>query len=332
MRFDVRALTDADAREIAGWRYAAPYDVYDETIPVDIAGDTRGLVDEAGALCAYFCWGGEARVEAAADVYARADALDFGIAMAPHLVGRGLGQLACHAALAWLADAYRPQAYRLAVYEWNARAQTVYRRLGFTPLTVRGGFLLMGRDERPWLDVTRPLENGMTVYHADPGFDRHLLYHKENCGWDMSVFSMSAHSGTHMDAPAHIGLAGDVDSIPLGRVNGAAQVLAWPRAGYGAIRGTRVLLRTGGRGLTLAEAQALVDTGVEMVGIDGMSVGEGEEEWAVHSLLLSSGVTVVENIALEAVADGWYAMRCLPLRMPGSDGAPVRLLLRAEAP
>lgn len=331
MRFCIRELTGEDARTISGWRYAAPYDVYNETGGTAPGAAIRVLTDAAGALCGYFCWGEDAQVDAALDVYA-ADpaAVDFGIALAPEMTGRGLGLLASDCALAWLRAQLAPVTFRLAVYEWNARAQRVYARLGFVPLTRRGEFLLMALDERPWLDATRPLYNGMPVYPADPGFDRHLLYHKENCGWDMSVFSMSAHSGTHMDAPAHIGLPGDVDSIPPESLSGTVQVLAWPE-GAQAVRSPRILLKTGGRGLTLAEAQALLDGGVRLIGLDGMSVGEGDEEWPVHSLLLTAGVTLVENVALKDIAPGWYAMRCLPLRMPGSDGAPVRLLLRAEA-
>lgn len=332
MRWNTRPLTAADMRDITGWRYAAPYDTYDLSGPPNEA-LCHALCDAQGALLGFFCWGEEARVVSAQDVYeADAQALDVGLGLRPDLMGGGQGLLAFSTALTWLREARRPERFRLSAYEWNQRALRVYRRAGFAPLTRRGDFVLMLRDERPWRDATRPLQNGMPVYPADPEFDRHLLHHKEACGWDISVFSMSAHSGTHLDAPAHIGLPGDVNVIPPEALHGSVQLLDWQTPDVAAIRSPRVLLKTGGRGLTLWEAEQLLESGAEMIGLDGMSVGEGETEWAVHALLLGAGVAILENAALEAFAPGWYEARCLPLSMPGSDGAPVRLLLREETP
>ncbi|MDL2317639.1 GNAT family N-acetyltransferase [Eubacteriales bacterium OttesenSCG-928-A19] len=331
MRFIIRPLTDTDIQALSGWRYAAPYDVYDES--PDIPPNTelsRALADDTGALCGYFCWGEDAHVPVAEDVYATdIGPLDFGIALRPDITGRGLGLFACADALSWLRAAYTPTAFRLAVYEWNVRARRVYERLGFVPQTKRGDFLIMRLDESPWIDATRPLENGMPVYPFDPGFDRHLYYHKEDGGWDMSVFAMSAHTGTHIDAPAHIGRPGGTDTVPLDRLNGSVQLLDRGAGWLDAVRSPYILLHMHAGGFTPEEAQALLDAGIRMVGVDGMSVGEGETEWEVHRMLLEGGVTILENAALEGLSPGWYEMRCLPLRMPGSDGAPVRLLLRA---
>lgn len=335
MRFFTRALTAEDVKDISGWRYAAPYDVYNETdvtlLPESwlMDGLHHGLCDAAGALLGFFSWKKEAQVRFADDIYnGDPDALDFGIGLRPELSGSGNGLFASACALAWLAEQFHPARFRLAVYEWNRRAQTVYKRLGFETLTRRGEFLLMTRDERPWRDASRPLENGMTVYPDDPPFDRRLYYTLTPSGWDMSVLSMTAHAGTHVDAPAHIGLPGDTDAIPFARLNGSVQLLDW-RADA-PVRCPRVLLRLHGHDLNPADAQHLLDAGVEMVGVDGMSVGKGEDMRTIHHMLLSAGVVILENAALEDFAPGWYEMRCLPLRIPGSDGAPVRLLLREE--
>ena len=332
MRFTVQPLAEEDAQRVLSWRYDAPYDVYNHTAGFS-PGKYRGLKDHAGVLCGTFSWGKEAQVPAAADIYAAASGLlDFGVALRPDLTGKGLGIPACACALQWLREAFHPAGFRLAVYEWNARARRVYARLGFAPLTLRGGFLLMSLDERPWRDAARPLENGMPVYHGDPAFDRRLFYRKEDCGYDMSVFAMSAHTGTHIDAPAHLGLPGDTESWGFARLCGMAQLLDWRLPRMDGVRASRVLLRTGGRGLTPQEARGLIGAGVITLCVDAVSVGEGETEREVHLLLLRSGVAVIENAALESFAPGWYEMRCLPLRMPGSDGAPARLLLREEAP
>lgn len=332
MRFSTRDLTDQDAKAISGWRYAAPYDIYDESSWGGLDAHCRAIVAADGALAGYFCWDREARVPVAEDVYAAApDALDVGLGLAPAWTGRGQGMFAVGCALDWLRTAYAPPAFRLAVYEWNARARRVYERLDFVTETKRGEFLLMVRDETPWQDASRALVNGVKVYPTDPPFDRRLFYTKEQSGgWDVSVLSMGAHCGTHIDAPAHIGLDGGVETIPLAHLNGAVQVLDWAAQGIAAVRGPRVLLQMDGRFLDMPQAQALVDAGVVLVGVDGLSVGEGELEYPVHALLLKAGATILENAALEAFAPGWYTMRCLPLSLPGSDGAPVRLFLRSQ--
>lgn len=328
MLFSIRPLSPEDARAIAGWRYAAPYEDYNEPSDTLLDGLYQGIAEEGGALAGFVCWGAEAQIKAAADLYAAEPALDFGMGLRPDLTGKGAGVFAASAATLWLRAHMQAQVLRLAVYEWNLRAQRVYQRAGFVPYATRGRFLMMRLDARPWHDATRPLENGMPIYPYDPGFDRHLHYRRADTGYDMSVFSMSAHTGTHIDAPAHIGLAGAVDDIPLESLNGPAQLIAHRDLRPPAIRCPRLLIDTGTRGLSLEEATMLLAQGVRTVGVSGMSVGEGEEEMAVHTLLLSSGVTVLENAALESLAPGWYEMRCLPLRMPGSDGVPVRLLLR----
>ena len=39
--------------------------------------------------------------------------------------------------------------------------------------------------------------------------------------------------------------------------------------------------------------------------------------------LLRSGVAVVETLDLRRAEQGWYELICLPLLMPGADGAPA---------
>jgi len=310
MRFVVKEPVEQDVQLITGWRDAAPL------LDMDMY---RALY---GADKLYGAFGWTAKTP---------NVLDFYLCLHPNLLGRGHGLAACACALAWLQASFSPQGFRLMVCTEDLRARRVLSRLGFVPLAIADGSLLMGLDVRPWRDATRPLENGMPVYHGDPPFDRHLFYHKEDCGWDMSVFAMSAHTGTHIDAPAHIGLPDDTESFGIDRFCGIAQLLDWPTSGIEMVRSPRMLLKLHGGSLTLSDAQALIDSGVTMLGVDAVSVSSGEAEWAVHDLLLRSDVAILENAALEAFAPGWYDMRCLPLPLPGSDGAPVRLFLREES-
>lgn len=335
MRLFSRAFTDQDAQEISAWRYPAPYDVYDEkngpTIPRPQYDPYRAMVNDSGELCGYFCWGIEAHVPDAVDLYKKqANALDFGIGLRPDLTGVGLGLFASQCALDWLREVFAPQCFRLAVYEWNVRAQRVYRRMGFAPQTKRGEFLIMVRDERPWMEASRPLANGMAVYPSDPPFEAQPFLKLESSGWNSTSISMSVHTGTHVDAPKHIGLGSGVDSLPMLGLNGSVQLLDWDTPNLQAVHSLRVLLKTGDKGLTIEEAKGLINIGVRMIGINGMSVGSGDLTAPVHELLLKANIIILENAAIEDFDPGWYEMRCLPLLIPGCDGAPVRLQLRKE--
>lgn len=329
MRFSVAGLTRADAENIAGWRYPAPYDVYDENGGTNAGERTRGLYDPRGQLAGFFCWGEEGRVAPASELYAaEPEPLDFGIGLRPDLTGHGHGLTAAECALGWLKGTVKPEAFRLAVRGFNKRARTVYERLGFTPVALCGDFIIMLRDERPWRDVSRPLVNGMPVYPGDPGFERSLYRTAGQGGWNLSVMTLNAHCGTHIDAPAHIGLPGGTETVDVERLNGVAQLIDLGVQTLADARGRRVLVKTGGRGLTLDEARVLLDAGVDMIGIDGLSVGGEGAVREVHELLVSSAV-LLETLSLDGFEPGWYQMRCLPLLIPGSDGAPARVFMRA---
>ncbi len=65
--FRLEAMTGAVAREIATWRYAAPYSIYDLSKDVvdeflDPANRYFSLVDNNGVLVGFCCFGREARV------------------------------------------------------------------------------------------------------------------------------------------------------------------------------------------------------------------------------------------------------------------------------
>jgi arylformamidase len=51
------------------------------------------------------------------------------------------------------------------------------------------------------------------------------------------------------------------------------------------------------------------------------------EDLPAHRTLLSNGVAVLENLALEAVEEGEYRLVALPLRFDDLDASPVRAIL-----
>lgn len=182
----------------------------------------------------------------------------------------------------------------------------------------------MNANEREWIDVSRPLFTGMEVY---PGDRETVFEQRTEYGLLVTSLAMSAHTGTHMDAPLHF-FAGalPIDRIPLDLCVGPARVVARVEDAAG----ERVLLK-GADGLSGAQAEELAARGVRLLGVEAPSIDRmGGTDFPAHRILLGQGVWIVEGLDLARVEPGEYDLICLPLRIAGSDGAPARALLRAR--
>src|SRR3954451_20405296 len=79
-------------------------------------------------------------------------------------------------------------------------------------------------------DITVPIRTNMPVYEGDPGvkIDAWSAFAKGDSS-NVSMLNFGAHTGTHVDAPAHfIEGANTVDKLPLEVLIGAARVLRVP--------------------------------------------------------------------------------------------------------
>ncbi len=176
--------------------------------------------------------------------------------------------------------------------------------------------------KRPWLDISTPLLSGMAHWPGDPDVEIGAL---DMDGCRVTTLSMSAHTGTHIDAPLHY-LAGgaSLDAMPLDAVIGRARVAALDGAAEFS-PGERVLFKTGATAAVDQEmAQRLAWSRVRTVGIEGLTIGDDE----VHRVLLAAGIWIIEGLDLAGVEPGEYELICLPLKIAGADGAPARAVLR----
>src|ERR1051326_7246244 len=80
--------------------------------------------------------------------------------------------------------------------------------------------------------------------------------------------------------------------------------------------------------LTSPAATWLADHGVRLVGVDYLSVQRFRESNAVHQVLLTKGVVLLEGLDLSGVAAGKYELLCLPIRLMNAEAAPARVVLR----
>jgi arylformamidase len=204
-------------------------------------------------------------------------------------------------------------------------------------------------------DISVPIRSGGLVYPGNPEIDIALQQAvAKGAGANVSTIRFGSHTGTHADAARHFFDDGQtVDKIPLERLIGPALLLSFAddvrSVGVAELRAhdingqTRVLLRTRNSAFLSQKefvkdytylapdgAQYLVDQGVELVGIDYLSIEQFHSgHHLTHRTLLERSVVIVEGLDLSVPPPGEYQFICLPLRIEGCDGAPARAVLIA---
>jgi arylformamidase len=203
-------------------------------------------------------------------------------------------------------------------------------------------------------DVTLTISTTLPVWPGDPPIQlekRLDMANGDDC--NLTTMSLSAHTGTHVDAPRHFVADGEtIEYLSLKTLTGRAYVVDLPkvthitadvlRAANIPPRTRRVLFKTSNsaqwaNGATdfLEDyvavepdaARYLVDRGVKLVGVDYLSVAPFTDTVTTHNILLGAGVVVVEGLNLSEVSQGRYSFYCLPLKIENSDGAPARAML-----
>lgn len=205
-----------------------------------------------------------------------------------------------------------------------------------------------------WIDISVPLHTGIVHWPGDPEPIIERLSEIENgAEANVTFLRMSAHVGTHMDAPNHFLAHGQtIDQFPLQLGVGEARVFEIQDARqidreqlerFAIQRGDRILFKTRHSHdrwferefahdlthITVDGAKFLAECGVTLVGIDYLSVGAFDGDGAAtHRALLNAGVWLLEGLYLKDVQEGKYELICLPLRVKGADGAPARAIAR----
>lgn len=212
----------------------------------------------------------------------------------------------------------------------------------------------------PIFDVTVPVSNELPTWPTDPSVEiSDFCSLSAGDGANVSMLNFGAHTGTHVDAPAHfIEGAAKVESLSLNVLIGEATVIEVPDEATAIDEefvqknytpGTeRLLFKTRNSAfwnetkpqfhtdftyLDLPAARWLVDQGIKLVGIDYLSIEKyGSEKHETHLALLSRGVVILEGLNLTGIAAGNYELICLPLRLRSNkgDGAPARVVLRTS--
>lgn len=203
-------------------------------------------------------------------------------------------------------------------------------------------------------DVTLPITNSLITWPGDPSVViRKTCSISLGSACNVSEINFGSHTGTHIDAPYHFEENGNtVDQIPLRYLIGKASVFAVnteEKIGRDAVASLnlagveRILFKTKNSTywnlpefkkdfvyITKEAARYLVDCRIKLVGMDYLSVEKfGNEHADTHHVFLSNGVVIIEGLDLRRVEPGDYELIALPLRIPGGDGSPARVVLRS---
>lgn len=202
------------------------------------------------------------------------------------------------------------------------------------------------------IDISQPLRDGMSVWPGDTEFSFELSQTKEESGSvNVGRITMSAHTGTHIDAPFHFDNTGskvlDLDpSVYVGPVR-IIDLSGVESIGESELRGhdldgvSRLLIRTGSwtdrsafpTSITYLRPDAasfLLEKGIRLIGVDVPSVDPLEsKELPAHHALRENSIHILEGVVLDDVEPGDYELISLPLPLQEADGSPVRAILRS---
>lgn len=204
------------------------------------------------------------------------------------------------------------------------------------------------------IDLTHIIEAGMPVF---PGTEPPEIRQANTIGTDgfaEKILQLYSHTGTHMDAPAHIFENGKtLDAYPVEHFFGKAFVpdLKYPLGGVYEKNDFRtyedqirsidyMLINTGwsrhwGRPayfksypvLSLEAAEYLASFPLKGVGFDAISADPMEDlRLSNHRALLGKGMVLIENLKnLEKLKGrGRFLFSCMPLKILEADGSPIR--------
>lgn len=213
------------------------------------------------------------------------------------------------------------------------------------------------------IDLTHTIQSDMPVY---PGTEKPIFKDANNLkehGFIEKMITFYSHTGTHMDAPAHILRNGKtLDSYPADHFIGTAFVISLENfqnreidkqylLGYAVDLENvdYVIFNTGWSnlwgsenffsGFPILSEEATIwlteNFNLKGIGTDAISIDhEDSTDFPVHKVFFSKGLVVIENLAnladLNNLNKQKFQLFCLPLKTKDADGAPIRAIAVIE--
>jgi arylformamidase len=203
------------------------------------------------------------------------------------------------------------------------------------------------------IDISVALEQPLPKWPGSAGHrTRRSMSIEAGANANVTELEMDVHAGTHVENSLHFLADGQpLAAVALERLIGPAlvvgvtgeaitpQLLEAARIPPGT---SRLLLRTSNSALwhaadpsfrtdyvalTPDAAAWLVERGVDVVGIDYLSIQRYTDDPETHRILMRANVAIIEGLDLSEVDPGPYQLVCLPLRLARAEAAPARVIL-----
>lgn len=208
------------------------------------------------------------------------------------------------------------------------------------------------------IDITRKIDASLATWPGDAATEfKKTFAIDRNDSVNVGQLSISVHTGTHCDSPRHFDdKAIAAEQLPLKPFIGECRVIdvrSFETITLNILQTclsdqfpvspkipNRVLLRTDHwldsavfpdqiPVITTDVANWLGTNGVQLLGVDLPSVDQLDDaKLPVHFALQRQEIHILEGLDLSAVEPADYELIALPLPIAGSDGSPVRAILR----
>lgn len=209
------------------------------------------------------------------------------------------------------------------------------------------------------IDLSHPIAAGMATYPGLPGpvITDHLTRQEsrsnyaEGTEFQIGRIDMVANTGTYLDTPFHRFADGfDLADLPLGRAADLPGVCLrddGPEIGPELLEGVEIEGRavlfatgwdrhwgtdrygdTGHPFVAATTAEALVEAGAALVGIDSVNIDDTRGDTRpAHTTLLQAGIPIVEHLTdLSELVGRPFRFFALPARIRGMGTFPVRAI------
>ncbi len=211
------------------------------------------------------------------------------------------------------------------------------------------------------IDISLIIDNNSVVYPGNVPVNIEVHHQMPEDSSHLSKVTLGTHTATHVDAPKHCVIGGKtLDQLSLDHFVGECIVVdASHRMGGDAaqiedlastleqlgkteedLKGARVLFKTSNSDRGFDDfyddfvyvdgdlADYLAEQEVTLVGIDYLSIKQrGSSDHRPHDSLLQVDIPILEGINMKEVEEGVYDLVCLPMKLGGVEGGPVRAVL-----
>lgn len=202
-------------------------------------------------------------------------------------------------------------------------------------------------------DLTHLISSDMPVFPGteQPIFEKANTLEKD--GFQEAKITMYSHTGTHIDAPAHMLSDGPyLDNLAIDHFIGEATILDFSSGEIklidldslkpyeDKIKSVEFLIiKTGWSkywgdkkyyedfpSLSEASAKWLSEFNLKGIGIDAISIDNMKSTtFEVHKILMPKNILIIENLTnLDSIRKEYFTLSVMPLKNENADGSPVR--------